>query len=322
MNVSNVTLEKDIVIKVKNKKKLKEIKKWIPIYILALPGIIYLFCNNYLPLFGLQIAFKDFNYAKGIWGSKWNGLKNFEYLFKTKDAWIITRNTIGYNVFWIILSAVVGITVAILLNEVRNKYAKQLYQTIILLPYLMSMVVIAYLVFAFFSSSNGLINKSILEPLGIEGVSWYTESKYWPWILTFVNQWKGIGFGTVIYLSSIVGISKDYYEAAEIDGATKWQQIKLITLPLLKPTVIMLTVLSLGNIFRSDFGLFYQVPMNQGALYDVTNTIDTYVYRGLMQRNDIAMSAAAGFYQSIVGFITIIAANKIVKKFSKENALF
>lgn len=322
MNLSNVTLEKDIVIKVKKKKNLKEIKKWIPIYILALPGIIYLFCNNYLPLFGLQIAFKDFNYAKGIWGSKWNGLKNFEYLFKTKDAWIITRNTIGYNVFWIILSAVVGITVAILLNEVRNKYAKQLYQTIILLPYLMSMVVIAYLVFAFFSSSNGLINKSILEPLGIKGVSWYTEGKYWPWILTFVNQWKGIGFGTVIYLSSIVGISKDYYEAAEIDGATKWQQIKLITLPLLKPTVIMLTVLSLGNIFRSDFGLFYQVPMNQGALYDVTNTIDTYVYRGLMQRNDIAMSAAAGFYQSIVGFITIIAANKIVKKFSKENALF
>lgn len=322
MNVSNVTLEKDIVIKVKKEKKLKEIKKWIPIYILALPGIIYLFCNNYLPLFGLQIAFKDFNYAKGIWGSKWNGLKNFEYLFKTKDAWIITRNTIGYNVFWIVLSAVVGITVAILLNEVRNKYAKQLYQTIILLPYLMSMVVIAYLVFAFFSSSNGLINKSILEPLGIKGVSWYTESKYWPWILTFVNQWKGIGFGTVIYLSSIVGISKDYYEAAEIDGATKWQQIKLITLPLLKPTVIMLTVLSLGNIFRSDFGLFYQVPMNQGALYDVTNTIDTYVYRGLMQRNDISMSAAAGFYQSIVGFITIIAANKIVKKFSKENALF
>jgi putative aldouronate transport system permease protein len=310
------------ILKTQNRASFTKLKTWLPFYIMALPGLAYIFINNYLPMFGLQIAFKQFNYGKGIWGSSWNGLKNFKYLFKTKDAWIITRNTIGYNFLWIIIGTVFGIMVAIFLNEVKSKLSKQIYQTAILLPYLMSTVIVAYLVYAFLSPSNGVINKSLLEPLGIKPIQWYSESKYWPFILTFVNQWKGIGFGAVIYLSAIVGISDEYYEAAQIDGATKWQQIRQITLPLLRPTIITLVILSLGNIFRSDFGLFYQVPMNSGALYNVTSTIDTYVYRGLMQTNDIAMSSAAGFYQSIVGFICVIAVNTIIKKFSREDAIF
>ena len=179
-----------------------------------------------------------------------------------------------------------------------------------------------YLVYAFLSSDTGYINKSILEPLGREGISWYTEKKYWPFILVFVNQWKNIGFTTVIYLASIIGISKDYYEAARIDGANKWSQIRYITLPLIKPTVITLTLLNIGRIFYSDFGLFYQVPRNSGMLYDVTRTIDVYVYNALMKNSDFALASAASFYQSIVGFLLIIIANMIIRKVSRENALF
>lgn len=192
------------------------------------------------------------------------------------------------------------------------------------MPYLMSIVVVAYLVYAFLATDTGLINNAIIKGLfgKEEGISWYMESKYWPFILTFVQQWKQIGFGMLLYLATILGIDNSYYEAAMLDGATKWQQIKRITLPLLKPTVIMLVILNLGQIFRSDFGLFYQVPMNQGALYSTTQTIDTYVYRALMVNNNIGMSAAASFLQSIVGFIFIVTANKIIGHFDKSNTVF
>lgn len=187
----------------------------------------------------------------------------------------------------------------------------------------MSMVVVAYLVYAFLSTDTGLINNTILEGwLGKDGVAWYSESKYWPFILTFVQQWKQIGFGMLLYLSSLVGIDKTYYEAAMLDGATKWQQIKAITLPLLKPTIVMLMILNIGQIFRSDFGLFYQVPMNQGALYSTTQTIDTYVFRALLVNNNMGMSAAASFLQSVVGFIFIVAANTIVRKMDENSSLF
>ena len=303
------------------KKNKTKFRHWIPFYIMGLPGMLYLIINNYLPMFGLQIAFKKFNYSQGIWGSKWCGLANFEYLFSSDQAFRITRNTILYNLAFIVLGMVFGVAVAILVNEVISKAAKRFYQTVILLPYLMSMVIIAYLVFAYLSPSTGLFN-SIITALGGEGVDWYREKAYWPIILIFVQQWKSIGFGMVLYLSSIVGISKEYYEAAQIDGATKWQQIRKITLPLLKPTIITLLILNCGNIFRSDFGLFYQVPMNQGTLYSVTDTIDTFVYRGLMVKPNMAMSSAAGFYQSVVGFICIVSVNGIIRKVSKENAMF
>ena len=299
-------------------------KHWLPFYIMFLPGLTYLIINNYLPLYGMQLAFKSFSYAKGIGASNWIGLKNFKFLFATKDAFIMVRNTLLYNIIWIFIGAVFGITVAILFNEIKNKMAKKIYQTAILLPYLMSIVVVAYLVYALLATDTGLINNAIIKGLfgKEEGISWYMESKYWPFILTFVQQWKQIGFGMLLYLATILGIDNSYYEAAMLDGATKWQQIKRITLPLLKPTVIMLVILNLGQIFRSDFGLFYQVPMNQGALYSTTQTIDTYVYRALMVNNNIGMSAAASFLQSIFGFIFILKANKIIGHFDKSNTVF
>ncbi len=299
-----------------------KLKRALPLFIMMLPGLIYLLVNNYLPMFGLMIAFKDINYAKGIFASDWVGFKNFEYLFSTKDAFIITRNTILYNGGFIILNTVVAIAVAIMLNEIKNKLVKSFYQSTILLPFLISMVIVSYLGFAFLSEDVGYLNKTILPMLGLEGVSWYSEAKYWPYILTFINMWKGVGFLCVIYLAAIIGIDQEYYEAATLDGANKWQQIIHITIPLIMPVIIMMTLLSIGRIFYSDFGLFYQVPMNSGAIYDTTNVIDTYVYRGLMQLGDIGMSAAAGLYQSVVGFVLVLLSNYLVRRKSKENALF
>lgn len=297
-------------------------RKFWPLYLLMLPGVVYMLINNYLPMFGIMIAFKDINFAKGIFGSDWVGFKNFEYLFKTEDAYIITRNTILYNGAFIVTHTVLAIAFAILLNEIRKKFFTRLYQSIILLPYLMSMVIVSYLVYALLSMETGFLNKTILPLLGIESISWYTETKYWPAILTIVHNWKGIGFLCVIYLASIIGIDPEYYEAATLDGASKRQQIYSITIPLIAPVVIFMTLLAIGRIFYSDFGLFYQVPMNSGPLLEVTNVIDTYVYRGLIFLGDLGMSSAAGAYQSLVGFLLVIISNYAVRRVSKENALF
>lgn len=301
--------------------RMRKLKRFIPLYIMAVPGMLYLFINNYMPLPGLVLAFKNYNARKGIWGSDWAGLNNFKYLFATQDAFIITRNTILYNLTFIVVNTMMAIAVAIILSELRTR-GKKFYQSAILLPFLISSVIIGYLVFAFLSTENGFINNSILAPLGFERISWYIEKKYWPFILVLVNTWKNIGYNCIIYLSTIVGFDKGYYEAASIDGASKWKQITKITIPLLRPTIIMLVLMSIGRIFYSDFGLFYQVPQNSGALYSVTNTIDTYVYRGLLELGDITMSAAAGVYQSLVGFILVLGANLLVRKMDPENALF
>ena len=304
------------------KKKKIRWKQYLPIYLLALPGIIYMICNNYLPMFGIVIAFKKLNFAKGILASPWCGLKNFEFLFKSSTAFTMIRNTICYNVLWLILGHVLAIASAILLNEITNRFRARFYQSVILLPYLMSWVVVSYLVFAFLSADTGMFNNSILKPLGISPVNWYSESKYWPFILTFVNHWKNNGYTMIVYFASIVGISQDYYEAAMLDGATKWQQIKHITIPQLVPTIITLMILSVGRIFASDFGLFYQIPRNTGALYNATQTIDVYVYNALMQRSDYGMASAASVFQSIVGFLMVMVTNAIVRKVSRENAMF
>ncbi len=298
------------------------LKRSLPLYLMFLPGALYLILNNYIPMAGLIIAFKQVNWSKGILNSDWVGFANFEYLFKTKEAWIITRNTLLYNAVFIILGTVLAITVAILLNEIRSKRLKKMYQTVILLPYLISMVVVSYLVYALLSSENGFINLSILRPMNAQEISWYTEPKYWPAILVIVHLWKTFGYNCVLYYAVLVGIDRGYYEAAAIDGAGRWQQIVKITLPSLVPTIIVLTLMSIGKIFYSDFGLFYQVPMDSGPLYDVTNTIDTYVYRGLIRLNNIGMSSAAGFYQSVVGFVLVLFANYTVRRIDKENALF
>ena len=304
------------------KKKKIRWKQYLPIYLLALPGIIYMICNNYLPMFGIVIAFKKLNFAKGILASPWCGLKNFEFLFKSSTAFTMIRNTICYNVLWLILGHVLAIASAILLNEITNRFRARFYQSVILLPYLMSWVVVSYLVFAFLSADTGMFNNSILKPLGIAPVNWYSESKYWPFILTFVNHWKNNGYTMIVYFASIVGISQDYYEAAMLDGATKWQQIKHITIPQLVPTIITLMILSVGRIFASDFGLFYQIPRNTGALYNATQTIDVYVYNALMQRSDYGMASAASVFQRIVGFLMVMVTNAIVRKVSRENAMF
>jgi putative aldouronate transport system permease protein len=297
-------------------------KKYLPLFLMMAPGLLYLLINNYLPICGLFIAFKDIDFSKGILGSNWVGLQNFRYLFSTSDAFVITRNTVLYNGAFIIINTVTAVGIAILLNELKNRFWSRFYQSVILLPYLLSMIIVSYLVFSLFSVQLGFMNKTILPLLGLQAVSWYSEPKFWPPILILVNTWKNVGFLCVIYLASIISIDKGYYEAAMIDGATKWQQIRTITIPLITPVIIIMTLLAVGRIFRADFGLFYQVPMDAGALYDTTNVIDTYVYRGLMQLGDIGMSAAAGLYQSVVGFILVLASNYLIRKTSKENALF
>ncbi|OCT11853.1 sugar ABC transporter permease [Paenibacillus pectinilyticus] len=302
--------------------KKRGFKKFIPLTLMTVPGLLYLVLNNYLPMFGIVIAFKNINFSKGIWGSDWIGFKNFEYLFKTEDAFIITRNTILYNVVFIILGTLLSIGIAILLNEIKNRFMTRLYQSIILLPFLISMIIVSYLAYAGLSLETGFLNKTVLPFLGMQEINWYQESQYWPYILTLIHLWKGIGFSSIIYFAAIIGIDEEYYEAAKLDGASKWHQIRHITLPSLTPTITMLTLLSIGRIFYSDFGLFYQITMNSGALYSTTNVIDTYVYRGLMGLGDIGMSAAAGLYQSVVGFILVLASNYLVGKFNKDNALF
>lgn len=300
----------------------KKLKKAIPFYIMAAPALIYLFINNYIPMAGLVMAFKKVDFSLGMWKSPWNGLKNFTYLFKTKDAFIIFRNTICYNIAFIILGTFFAVAIAVILNQIKNVMAKKVYQTVILLPYMISTVILSYLVYAFLGSGDGFINNAILKPLGIQGIQWYSQAKYWPVILVIVYLWKNVGYSTVIYFASVVGIDKTYYEAAVIDGAGFWKQIRYVTIPCLRSTIITMVLLSLGKMFYTDFGLFYQVPMDNGLLYNVTNTIDTYVYRGLMELNDIGRSSAAGFLQSILGFVIIMIANTIVKKIDKENSLF
>jgi len=303
-------------------KRIARVAAYWPLYLMLLPGTIYIIINNYIPMAGIIVAFKKFNFQKGIWGSPFTGFDNFTFLFKTSDAWTITRNTIGYNLVFIVLGTFISIAVAILLNELRHSLSKKLYQTVILLPFLISIVVVSYLVHAFLSTEFGFINKGILEPLGLSHISWYSDPKYWPAILIIVNTWKYFGYNCIIYYATVVGFDRSYYEAAVIDGAGRWQQIRFITLPSLAPTISILTLLAVGRIFYSDFGLFYQVPMNSGPLIDVTNTIDTYVYRGLIEMNNIGMAGAAGFYQSLMGFLLVITVNAIVRKVSSESALY
>lgn len=316
------TAKKKEICKPSKKSVVKRLRKYRFLYLLAVPGFVYLIINNYMPMVGLMLAFKNYSFAQGIFKSPWCGLSNFSYLFASKWAKIMFRNTICYNLVFIVLGTVFAIFVAIVLGEVRNARAKKIYQTVILIPYLVSMVLVGYLVYAMLSYSNGFINKGILENLGLEGINWYTEPKYWPFILTIVSMWKGFGFQSIVFYATIIGFDKTYYEAAVVDGATIWKQITKITLPLLRPTVIILTIMSLGRMFASDFGLFYQVPMNTGTLYTATTTIDTFVYRAMMEDHDVGRSLAAGFLQSILGFAVVMLTNTIVRRVEPDSALF
>ncbi|WMT38954.1 sugar ABC transporter permease [Paenibacillus sp. D2_2] len=305
---------------------LKKVVRNRALLIMILPGTIWFLVFAYLPMFGTVLAFKDFRISRdgffaSVINSEWVGFKNFEYLFSTNDAYIITRNTILYNLCFIILGLIIAVAFAIMLSELVNKKMAKVYQTGMFLPHFLSWVIISYFAFTFLSMDKGSLNH-IITLFGGDKISWYSEPKYWPFILVLVGIWKGVGYNSVVYLASLTGIDKSYYEAAVIDGATKWKQIRYITIPLLKPLMIILTILAIGGIFRSDFGLFYQLPKDSGALYPVTNVIDTFVYRGLINMGDIGMSTAAGLYQSLVGLVLILLANYIVRKIERDHAIF
>ncbi len=298
----------------------KNLIRSIPLYFMLLPTLAYIFINNYIPMAGIVVAFKKYSARLGIWGSDSVGFSNFTYLFRN-DATILIRNTLLYNTAFIFLDLFFGIVIAIMVTDIFHKKARKIYQSAILLPFLVSMVIVSYIVYAFLSTENGMIN-AILSSLGQEEVMWYATPRYWPFILSFVHLWKGVGYGCMIYIAGIAGIDPALYEAAKLDGASKWHQIRYITLPALVPSLTTLLLLSVGRIFNSDFGLFYQVPQNSGALFDVTNTIDTYVYRALISVGGIGRSSAASVFQSLVGFILVVASNFIVRKINKDNAIF
>ncbi len=286
---------------------------------MLLPGIILLVLFQYIPKFGIILAFKNFRYDLGIFGSKWCGLDNFKIFFQTPDAWLITRNTLLYNLVFIFLGLVLSVTLAIAFNEIRGKMFAKTCQTIILMPHFLSYVIVAYLAFAFLSIKNGVLNKTILPMLGMKPVNWYSESKYWPFILVFVRMWKTVGYNSIVYLAAIAGIDKSYYEAAQLDGANKWQQIIHITLPGISTMMSVMTIMSFGDIFNSDFGLFYQVTMNSGLIKSTTSVLGTYIYNSM---SDVGFSTAAGVYVSVVGFLMILLTNKIASKINPESSLF
>ncbi len=306
----------------KNRKKLiHNVKRFLPLYIMTLPALLYLLINNYMPMPGLVLAFKSFNAQKGIYGSPWAGFKNFAFLIQSREFPIILRNTILYNVSFILLDLFFGVLLAILITEIRRLRARKLAQSLVLFPFVVSIIIVSYMVRSFIDHESGLLNHLLMN-LGSGSIQFYSKSQYWPFILIFVHLWKSIGYGCIIYISTILGIDRSLLESAALDGASWFQRLRYITIPFLKPTMITLSLLSVGRICKSDFGLFYQVPQNSGLVMDVTNTIDTFVYRALLTQNNVAMSAAAGFFQSVVGFTFILVFNGITRKISSENSLF
>ena len=291
------------------------------LYAMMLPGFVYIFINNYMPLPGLAIAFKRFDYSKGIWDSAWTGFSNFTYLFKTREALSMIRNTLGYNLIFIILGNILAVAVAIGLNFLRGKMNKKIYQTLILIPYLLSTVVVSYIVYSFLGQESGFLN-NLLVQAGQNKISWYTESAYWPVLLTIVFLWKNFGYSSILYYAAVIGIDSALYEAAMADGANRLRQVWHVTLPGLMNTIIIMVLLQIGKMFYSDFGLFYQVPMRSGMIASVTDTIDVFVYKNLAQLNDIGRASAAGFLQSILGFALILIVNFIVRRIDKDSALF
>lgn len=305
---------------------LKNLNRNKVLLFMVLPGALWFFIFSYLPLVGTIVAFKEYRVSRqGFWASifnsEWVGWDNFKFLFSTEDAFVITRNTLLYNIAFIALGLVFSVLMAIILSELVSRKMSKIYQTGMFLPYFLSWVIVGYFVFSFLSMDRGLLNQ-MLGWVGMEPVQWYSDPKYWPYILVLVNLWKMVGYNSVVYLAAIMGIDRSLYEAAMIDGANKWQQIRGITLPMLTPIITIMTLLAVGRIFYADFGLFYQVPRDSGTLYAVTNVIDTYVYRGLMTTGEIGMSAAAGLYQSVVGFTLVIVANYVVRRIDKDSSLF
>jgi putative aldouronate transport system permease protein len=289
--------------------------------LMALPGVVVIFIFAYAPMPGIVIAFKNLKFNLGIWGSEWVGLKNFGYLFATPLTGRVLFNTLFMNTLFIISGTIGSILVALLMNEVHGRFSSRIYQSSMFFPNFLSIVIVSYFVFAFLSTDSGLVN-NILKQTGAEPIQWYSSPEYWPAILVIVNLWKGVGVGSIIYLATMISINPEFYEAARIDGANKLQQIRFITLPLLVPVITILTLLSIGRIFYADFGLFFVVTRDTPGLYSTTDVIDTFVYRALRQLGDVGMAAAAGFAQSVIGFVLVLVSNMIVRKVDPEKSLF
>ena len=303
----------------KRRKKKKPVS--LSLYVMTLPAVIYLLVNNYLPMAGIYLAFVKIDWSKGIFGSDFVGFKNFEFLFKTSDAYTMIRNTLGYNILWLIIGTAFAVMIALFMSELANTHsaAAKILQPVICFPGLISTVILSGLVYAFLSTQTGLLNHSLFSK---NPINWYASPQYWPVILTIVHLWATSGQSSIVYMASISGVDKAIYESARIDGASKLQQIFKITLPMIRPMIIMMVLLSIGKIMNSDFGIFYQVPMNSGMLYSVTQTVDTYVYRALMEMNNVSMSSAASVFQSVVGFLLVVTSNFLVRKIDEDSALF
>lgn len=308
------------VVTKKKKSKLREPKSQIEMFIMSIPAIVLLFIFCYLPMGGLVLAFKDYKINLGIMGSPWVGLENFEFFFKSSDATRIIRNTLGYNAMFIIVGTLFQIVLAIILAIITNKKALKFYQTSMFLPYFLSWVAVAYMALTLLDFNSGVLN-TMLKGMGMAPVSWYSEPSKWPPIILIANIWKMSGYHILVYYTAILNIDSELYDAAKIDGCTTMQTIKTVVIPLLKQTVIIFIILSIGNIFRGDFGLFYSLPQSNAALLPTTDVVDTYIYRTLIQTGDVGISAAVGMIQSIVGFILVLATNAIVNKIDKDSAL-
>jgi putative aldouronate transport system permease protein len=291
--------------------------------ILALPTTVWYILFCYLPMFGIIIAFKEYRvtggFLKSIIGSKWVGLQNFKFLFTNRDIWMIIRNTLAYNAVMIIIGTVLTIALALIVSELHSKFAAKVYQTILFFPYFLSWVVVSTLVWGFLSYDMGMVNGA-LQSLGLPMHRWYMEPKFWPPFLVFMSQWKNVGYGMVVYLAAITALDKSVYEAAVIDGATKWQQIWRITLPMMKTIIVLMFIMSAGRIFYSDFGLFYQVPRDSNSLYTTVSTLDVFVYKQLKSAST-GMAAAAAMLQAVTACLMTLLVNQIVKKIDSESAM-
>ncbi len=308
--------------------RFSKAKKTLMLLSMVAPGALWLLLLRYLPMGGIILAFKNYKiypkdptFLNNLIHSKWVGLDNFKFLFTTGDSWVMIRNTLAYNIVFIILGVIIPVAFAIMMSELSKKFVAKTYQTLMFFPYFLSWVVVSYFLNAFIDAQYGLIPMA-QRAAGETAVSWYTTPGPWPYIIVFANLWKNVGYSTVLYLAAITGIDQTQYEAAAIDGASKWQQILHVTLPNLRTMIAILFILNVGKIFNADFGLFWNVPMQNGALFSVTQVIDTYIYRVLMNTGNIGQSTAAGLLQNIVGFICIIGANAVVKKIDSDSTLF
>jgi len=300
---------------------VKEVRQHWALYLMALPGLAVVFIVSYMPMPGIILAFKDYKVSKGIWGSEWVGLKNFQFLLSSGTAWQIIRNTLALNAAFIVAAQVCSLTMAVLLNEVYHTYFAKIFQSILFFPHFVSWVLVGFFTFAFLNSDTGYVN-ALLKSVGGQPINWYSAPEYWVLILVLLSVWKGLGYFTIIYLAGMLNISPEYYEAARIDGANKLQETRFITLPLVRPLVIINVLLAIGRIFFANFDFIFNATRDSSLLLSTVNVIDTFVYRSLASLGNFNLASAAGFFQAIMGLILILSANWIVRRFDKEQALF